>query len=760
MAASADADLLTGPDLAVSASPEGLTIRWPAHGAELRCAGPRVTIDGEALGPGSDGWVTTVRRWSVDDALGSGDALVVTCELGDLARIELVVRLGSEPTHVVVSAQLANLADRPLSVRDLSLLGDARLSLGDLGGGHDAPTVYVDSGSQGGTHIARLDAARTCRGICAVYDPAADLCFLCSFLSFEHDNLVSTEPARDEIALNAATSTPLDLAPGEVHDFDPVLLDCRPSPYEALERYADAVRAHVQPPIPDEMPSGWISWYGYRLTMTEETVLENAEVIARRFRHYGVNIIQPDHGWQYRDICGNWVVNEKFPHGMPWLAERLEGMGFELGLWAAPSVVSEFAPIVRERPEALICDPDGSPRVRHERWTWPPHGCTHLIDPWTPAGEAFLREFADRMRGFGVSYLKADFIGNWGGARTLRHGMSILREALGPDIILRPCSTALNTNLGLCNEIGIARDIGNAAGNWGHMQVEALELATKWFMHDRFWLNNPDSLIVGDPNETLGEALGRVTMHALTGGVMFLADRMPELEQQPERLALVPLVLPSSGVPARPIDLFRIGVDNRDYPRLWHLHAEAAWGEWEVLGILNWSDETLTETVRLADLGLSEGDDHLVWDFWHQTLAGRFTRDFEVAVPPGTARCLRIMRLPDRPSVLSTTMHVTQGLVDVADVRWDADGLTLSGLAQRAAGASGAIVLYVPGGYALAEGESPVIVEPFCARLEIEFPDATVEWSVGFAQAESREQPALDPADSILCDASMPQWRG
>ncbi len=338
--------------------------------------------------------------------------------------------------------------------------------------------------------------------------------------------------------------------------------------------------------------------------------------------------------------------------------------------------------------------------------------------------------------------------------------MGILREALGPDIILRPCSTALNTNLGICNEIGIARDIGNAAGNWEHMRVETLELATKWFMHDRFWLNNPDSLIVGDANESLGEALGRVTMHALSGGVMFLADRMPELEQQPERLALVPLILPSSGVPARPIDLFRIGVAGRDHPRMWHLHAAAPWGEWEVLGLFNWSEEPLTEIVRLADLGLSAGDEHLVWDFWRQELAGRFTGDFEAVVPPGSARCLRIMRVPDRPAVLSTTMHVTQGMVDLTEARWDADRLTLSGTAERAPGESGAIIVYLPPGFALAAGESAAMVEPFCARLDVEFADATAEWSIRFTPVDGGDAPPLDPADSILRDASMPEWRG
>lgn len=752
----ADPAPLTTADVTVALTTDGLTIDWPATGASLSSPGPRLELDGTAVSLPAERWSGRVQTETVDDAPGAGTALRATWEHPGRVRVELEARIGLDGSQVVLVPRVTCLGDRAITVANLLTLGEAQQALGEIREGDETPTVYVDSGGQGGTHVARLDERRSCAGICAVYNPAADLSFVAAHLAFEHDNRVTVAPAGGAIAVTAVTSTPIEIAPGETHVFDPVLLDCRANPFVALERYADAVRAYVNPPIPAELPCGWISWYGYRLTMTEDTILENAEVIARHFRKYGVRIIQPDHGWQYRDICGHWVTNEKFPHGMPWLSQRLAEMGFELGLWAAPSVVSEFAPLAQEHPEALIRDAQGQPIVRFERWTWPPHGRCYLIDPWAPAGESFLREFARLMHSYGVTYLKADFISNWNGARTLRRGMGILREALGPQVILRPCSTALNTNLGICNEIGIARDIGNASGRWEHMRVETLELASKWFMHRRFWLNNPDSLIVGDAGESVGEAIGRVTLHALTGGVMFLADRMPELAAQPERLRLVPLVLPSSDRPARPVDLFRIGVDGRDYPRLWHLHADTGWGEWEVLGIFNWSEEPLTETVRLADLGLQTGEEYLVWDFWRGELAGRFSADFEVAVPAGSARCLRIMRVPERPAVLATRMHVTQGLVDLPEVRWDEAAGTLSGVAARAPEESGTVLVYLPPGWALAADDAAEMVAPCVARVHIDFTEERAPWSLRGVRVEGGEPPPLNPVDSVLRDMTVP----
>lgn len=735
-----------------------LTVNWPERGAAVQCLPPHIAVDGEALEVAAPRWVTELRAADLSDDLGGGQGFEVTLRLPDLVELVLLVRATAEPTTVVMHSSARCLSPEPITVQHWEpLRTEAGLDLGPVEAGELVPTVYADSGGQGGTHIARLEGAVGCRGICAVYNPPADTSLVCAWLCFEHDNTATVKPGEAGLGLVAATTSAIEVAPGEEHSFDPLLLDCRRSPLEALERYADAVKAWVQPPIPDEMPMGWISWYGYRLTMTEENVLANAEVVARHFRKYGLTVIQPDHGWQYRDICGNWVANDKFPHGMRWLAERLGEMGFELGLWAAPSVVSEFAPLVQQHPEALTRDANGELLVTVEHWHWEPHGRCYQVDPMTLAGQEFLRQFARTMNEYGITYLKSDFISSWGGARRLRTGMGVLREELDPGIILRPCSTALNTQLGICNEIGIARDIGNATGNWQHMRVETLELASKWFMHRRFWLNNPDTLIVGDANESPGEAIGRVTLLGLTGGVVFLADRMPELERQPERLTLVSLCLPGSGVAARPLDLFRIGRDGREYPRVWHLHAQAPWGEWEVVGAFNWSEQALAETIDLAELGVPEGEERLVFDFWSRTLVGRFTGQIPVVVPPGAARCLRIMRAPDHPWVLSTDMHVTQGLVELHGVGWDAEAMVLSGEATRAPGETGSVYLYLPPGYGLAEGAGAEMVGPCCARLGLSFEGEACAWSVRCARDEAGQAPALNPPASALQDPVL-RW--
>ena len=73
-------------------------------------------------------------------------------------------------------------------------------------------------------------------------------------------------------------------------------------------------------------------------------------------------MIQLDHGWQRGDICGDWVPNERFPHGLKWLSEQLRSRyGMKLGLWIAPTQVAVTSQLFREHPEWMLKGADGKP---------------------------------------------------------------------------------------------------------------------------------------------------------------------------------------------------------------------------------------------------------------------------------------------------------------------------------------------------------------------------------------------------------------
>jgi hypothetical protein len=246
----------------------------------------------------------------------------------------------------------------------------------------------------------------------------------------------------------------------------------------------------------------------------------------------------------------------------------------------------------------------------------------------------------------------------------------------------------------------------------------------------KFYWSDPDYLQVGQGSDN--ETRVRMAFVALGGGPAFICDRLPELPE--ERLLLIPQCLPSYRQPARPIDLF-----TRDgYPQVWDLPVETAWGSWHVLGLFNLDEEPARAMVDLRQMRLDRSRRYAIWDYFGAKLLGEVAPGEEldltlsVPVPATDVRVLRVTAVEDRPFVLATDMHLTQGGVELPEVQWDAGALTLRGVARRAPGLQGEVVVFVPEGYAPAEGE----LQGRLLRVPLQFATPEREWVVEFRREE------------------------
>ena len=165
--------------------------------------------------------------------------------------------------------------------------------------------------------------------------------------------------AENEISFfgESVYAPPITLEPGTSIDSNRFMLNVAASPYAALEQYADAVGA-VQNARTRSIVNGWCSWFYTLAEVSEDEVLRNTEFAARHLRAFGLEYIQIDDG--YQRSLGDWEGNERFPHGMQWLAERIKAHGFKPGLWIAPYVISERSDVFRSHPEWLVRRRDGS----------------------------------------------------------------------------------------------------------------------------------------------------------------------------------------------------------------------------------------------------------------------------------------------------------------------------------------------------------------------------------------------------------------
>jgi alpha-galactosidase len=477
---------------------------------------------------------------------------------------------------------------------------------------------------------------------------------------------------------------------------------------------------------------GWLSWYCSRLKMTEQFVLDNAKVIAENFSVYGVDTMQVDHGWEYRDVVGHWVTNERFPHGMKWLGEELQKLGVKLGIWMAVGCVSEYAPFYAEHPDALIHKQDGQPKTYCEKWTWPPHGKVFNLDPTHPAAQEHYCKSLKGLMDAGCRYYKVDFIGSSGatdgvfhdpkrprGNPMIRYEMQQIREAVGPDSWLRYCSAPSNVYCGIVNIGGATADIGNAGGRWDWLQKYHQQLGSFWYKHRAFWHNEPDALIVGDRGETENEARMRCAWLIMSGGVVALGDDLTKIA--PNRMSMIPKCLPPYDVAARPLDLFE-----RVPAQLWDLHVKTAWDDYHVVAFFNFEEKEQEIAVPMERLGLT-GARLIAWEFWTESLVAAQGNEMRVAVPARNCRIVAIRRAADHPQVLATDMHLTMGAVELSDVKWEGASGTLSGAAHRAPGAKGKVFIHVPEGW---QAGNRVAV------AEVQFTGKDAAWEMRFRQVQ------------------------
>jgi len=581
--------------------------------------------------------------------------------------------------------------------------------------------VFLDSGGLGGSgaHDLNVPAARhESHGVGVLVDRDRTLALAAGFLSFRDAHVTLTLACDEQGAWQTleARSDFINggrIKPGRSLRSEALWLRRCESGHEGLERWADAVTRYNRLPAPRARPSGWNSWYAYRLTITEDIVLANARIVADRFGEYGATNIQIDHGWQDRDIVGNWVPNTRFPHGLPWLAERLQDMGLTLGLWTAVSQMSEFAPFYQEHPEALLHDASGAPSVADQHWYWVPHGRTFTPDPTHPLGCTYYRNAGRLVRDHGAAYVKNDFQGN-----LLRHdvvphdrtaplgpplylrAMRAFQQGMGPQMIRHGCNAPLNVGAGMWDAAWVHRDIGNPRDDWAELGRFAHELACRQHVNGKFYWCDPDYLQVGQgtPNETRA----RMALMALGGGTAFICDRLPELPE--EKLRLISRCLPGYGRAATPLDLF----DRDAYPRIWWLDVETAWGSWAVVGVFNLDDEPVEVEVPIHRAPAT-GDLH-AFEFFS---ASQFTpgplrrgEPLRVSVPARDVRVLRIAAMPEHPWVIGTDLHLTQGGVELERVRWNARKMTLSMTVNRTPGENGNVYVRVPAGYRALSGEA------------------------------------------------------
>ena len=339
-----------------------------------------------------------------------------------------------------------------------------------------------------------------------------------------------------------------DLEPGGTLELEDAWLALGPDPNRLLERFAEQWGRHAGARRGAPFQAGWCSWYHYFHDVSEDALLRNLEALAARRSELPISLVQLDDG--YQRAIGDWLVtNEKFPGGLPFVAERIRDAGFDAGLWTAPFSAVGHSLLLAEHPEWALHTHAGDWLRGTLIPQWAPDGWCYALDPSHPGLIAHLESLYAALVDMGFSYQKLDFVymaslegvahdPSLTRAERLARGFDAVRRGAGDDAFLLGCGCPMGPGVGRVDGMRIGPDV---APYWSVKQEGAIpgiepalpatdsairSIATRLWMHRRLWLNDPDCLMVRRDETELSPEETATLAHAIavSGGMVVFSD--------------------------------------------------------------------------------------------------------------------------------------------------------------------------------------------------------------------------------------------
>jgi alpha-galactosidase len=230
---------------------------------------------------------------------------------------------------------------------------------------------------------------------------------------------------------------------------------------EVFAHYAQLLAERLGTGTFEKAPRVWCSWYSLYNAIDEQILLDTLQKLG----DLPFDIFQLDDGWQIS--VGDWQANEKFPSGMAALAEKIKASGRKAGLWLAPLLATPSSSLYRDHQDWLLKDENGE--LVSAGFNFGEK--LYTLDTTHPEALNFLAETMRQVRAWGYDYLKLDFLyaGALPGKRhnnmpreaAYRHGLSVIREAMGADAYFLACGAPILPSIGLCDALRVGPDVAN-----------------------------------------------------------------------------------------------------------------------------------------------------------------------------------------------------------------------------------------------------------------------------------------------------------
>ncbi|TWU30587.1 alpha-amylase family protein [Novipirellula artificiosorum] len=508
-----------------------------------------------------------------------------------------------------------------------------------------------------------------------------------------------------------------------------------------LEQYGDAIAKQLNIRLPDQ-PSVYCTWY-HDGASDEQKIARNTDFVHDQLVPYGFHVVQIDDKWQAgqsqngpRKDFSKILADGPYPSGMKKTADYVRSQGLVPGIWFMPFAGTWNDPYWADKldlfykegrsPDNHINETNGGKRPDFPageapfvaRW-----GGT-CLDMTNPKTQQYLRSIVQRMaHEWGYEYFKMDGLWTGTGAKLLyvnssyqdddlgqttrfdptitpieayAKGLDLVRQTAGPDAFFLGCCAPQNMrSFGPAMGRVDAMRVGPDNGALPERLVRGPLFSTRvFFLNKRVWYNDPDPVYVR-PSFPEPMAQTSVSWTALTGSLHSSSYSYYELPA--DRLDILRRGLPSHTLKTvRPVDYLE-----NDPAQIWLLTDERDPVRKDVVGLFNWDiSKSAKLEYPLERLGVPQAEKYVGFDFWNDRFVPPFSETVAVDLKAGGCAMLALRPAQEHPQVISTSRHVTQGVVDLRNEHWDDATATLSGVSEVIGGEDYELRIVVPTGKA------------------------------------------------------------
>jgi len=675
--------------------------------------GEKVFIKEASFQKDSDNRVPKVRATRIQNTLGSAQAIEIKYSSGNI----YTLALNRNSAFVFIKTLIHNPSDEKLIINKMTPVSFQV----------DLDKAAEDLRILGCDRLTSAEKERISYTFLAMAEPETRAGVFAGWLTNDRaSGVVLSKPAESTVRFEARSEYGnLLIEPGKKVAGETFVIGYFDNALAGLEEYANTIAKSYRIRLP-EIPSGYCTWYSnpHGGASDEEHMAELAEFCGRELTKYGFNLLQIDDKWQLsrRDFT-NYNPKGSYPNGMKPTAEKINEYRMTAGIWFIPTGWDPNRPVFDDHHDWFVHKKDGS--IYTVYWAG---SCLDMTNP--EAREFLYGVIAQMTRDWGYKYIKID--GLWSGmaVKTLypkpdyrddnlgdaifhnptktnieayRDGLKLVREAASRDVYILGCNIAQNmrtlgASIGLVDGMRVGSDIG---ARWSGILSGATMGTRLYFLHNRTWHNDPDCLMLREPL-TLDQARCWGSWIGISGQLNIASEWLPGLPD--DRLDIIKRSMPNHGLCARPIDLFESTL-----AKVWHLTAGNGLQRKDIIGLFNWDDKkSETARVELNNLDLPDNGSgtYVGFDYWENKFVPPFSGVLEAQLRPSSCRVISIRPLGNSPVLVSTSRHVTQGIVDIEKQTWNNRKKEMRGTCKIVGEDPYELRIYAPNGNGVSKARS------------------------------------------------------